>query len=96
MFSKRAAVVILVGVNLLLLAALLIGSYSLPSAFAQSGARAGDFACVTAKVAGQSYDVLYVVDIPARKLYAFHPTSTRASQLVAAPPRDLSKDFSRK
>ncbi|GAG39493.1 unnamed protein product, partial [marine sediment metagenome] len=47
MFSKRAAVVILVGVNLLLLAALLIGSYSLPTAFAQSGARAGDFACVT-------------------------------------------------
>ena len=95
MLTKRSAIVLLVGLNLFLLAALVIGSYSLPAARAQSGARAGDFVCVTADAAGQEYDVLYVLDLPARKLYAFYPTSARANQLVAAAPRDLERDFGR-
>ena len=63
MLSKRSLVVILVGVNLLLLGLLLFGSFSLPSVFAQMSARPGDFACVTAKVAGHSYHTLFVVDV---------------------------------
>ena len=94
MFTKRCVLVILVGANLLFLAALLIGSYSLPAAYAQGSARPGDFACVTAKAAGQSYDVLYVLDLPARKLYALYPTQSK--RLMTAPPRDLAKDFGRK
>ncbi len=94
MLTKRFVIVILVGLNLLLLAALLIGSYSLPAAYAQGSTRAGDFACVTAKASGQTYDVLYVLDLPARKLYAFYPTQSR--RLTTATPRDLSKDFGRK
>ncbi len=94
MFTKRSIIVVLVGVNLLLLAALWIGSYSLPAAFAQGRARAGDFASVTAKAAGQTYDVLYILDVPARKLYAFYPT--QQLRLTSAPPRDLAKDFDRK
>lgn len=94
MFTKRSLIVVLVGVNFVLLAALWVGSYSPPAAFAQGSARAGDFASVTAKAAGQTYDVLYVLDVPARKMYAFYPTQQQ--RLKAAPPRDLSKDFDRK
>ena len=96
MFTKRSMIVMLVGLNLFLLAVLLFGSYSLPAAYAQVGARPGDFACVTAKVAGQTYDVLYVLDVPSRKLYAFYPTGGHTNQLAATQPRDLAKDFDRK
>jgi len=93
-FSKHSIIVLLVGLNLFLLGVLLIGSYSLPSAYAQSGGRAGDFALVTAKVAGQSYDAVYVLDRPSRKLFALYPTGGgQRVQFVAAPPRDLVKDF---
>ncbi len=95
MFGKRSAIVTLVGLNLLLLAALILGSYSLPAVYAQGGARPGDFACVTAKAAGQTYEVLYVLDVPAHKLYAFHPTRGHTNQLAATAPRDLARDFNR-
>jgi hypothetical protein len=83
----------LVGLNLFLLAVLTIGTYPPSAAYAQPGARAGDFVCVTAKTASQSYDVLYVLDVPARKLYGFYPSGRGRGRLVASPPRDLKADF---
>lgn len=77
MLTKRSTIVLLVGLNLFLLAALLIGSYSLPAARAQSSAQASDFVCVTADAAGQEYDVLYVLDLPA-------PSFMRSTRPVAA------------
>ncbi len=94
-FTKRSVIAILVGVNLILLGALMMQSYALPAAFGQGGGRPGDFVCVTAKAAGQTYDVLYVLDVPARKLYGFYPPSGQAKRLTTAPPRDLAKDFGR-
>ena len=91
MFTKRSVIVALVGLNLFLLAVLLIGSYSLPSAFAQTRGRAGDFVCVTAQATGQSYQVFYVLDAPRRKLHAFVPTVQR--KLAYAGFADLKKDF---
>ncbi len=96
MFTKRCAIALLVGLNLLLLAVLVFSSYSLPFAHALGDGRPGDFASVTAKAGGQSYDVLYVLDLPDRKLYAFYSTSAQTRRLAAAPPRDLSLDFPRK
>lgn len=93
MLTKRTPIVLLVGINLLLLAAILFQSYSLPRAFAQARGRAGDFVCVTAKIVGQDYDALYVLDVPEQKLYAFYPTSGRGNKLAATPGRDLAKDF---
>jgi hypothetical protein len=92
-FTKRSLIVLLVGVNLFLLALLLIGSYSVPAAYAQSGGRAGDFSMVTSKVAGQSYDVVFILDRPARRLHALYPTSARQVQLAPAQSRDLVQDF---
>ena len=93
MHARRSLIVLLVAANLLLLAALVFEIDSTPAAYAQSGARPGDFVCVTAKAAGQSYDVLYVLDVRARKLFSFYPTSAQRNQLAPTAPRDLVKDF---
>lgn len=85
----------LVAVNLLLLVALVMGSLSLPTAIAQIGGGAGGFACVTAKAAGQTYDVLYVVDVATKQLYGFYPVRGQKNPLVTSKPRDLAADFQR-
>lgn len=93
MSSKRSAIAILVGVNLFLLA-LLIGSGIQPaSAYAQTGGRAGDFSCVTAKTQGQSYDAVYVLDRPGRKLHVFYPTNVQRMDFAYGGYRDLKADF---
>ena len=93
MLTKRTLVVLLVVANLILGAALLTSTTSLPPAFAQAGLRSGEFLCVTAKPSGQSYDVLYVLDVPSRQLHAFYPGLPQSKNLTQAQPRDLSKDF---
>ena len=93
MFAKRSLITLLVGLNLLLLVVLMIGSYSMPSAFAQAAKRPGDFIAVTAKAQGQAFDVLYLLDSGDHKLYALYPTSLQRKQYAAVQPRDLKKDF---
>ena len=91
--TKRSAITVLVVVNLCLLAALLSVCFSLPIANAQPGARGGEYVCVTAKPASQTYDVLYVLDPAAHRLHAFYPGLPQSKQLSRAEPRDLKKDF---
>lgn len=94
MISKRSWIVLLVGVNLLLLAVLVLGSYSLPAAFAQAGGRPGSYVCVAAKAQGQNYDVAYVLDAGADKLHALHPAMPgRGAKYKYAGFRDLNEDF---
>lgn len=93
MKTKHSVIVLLSLVNLVLLAALVLGSYSPTAAVAQSGARPGDFISVTAKAAGQSYDVLYVLDVRERKLVGFYPGAGNRGQLRSTAPRDLTQDF---
>ena len=93
MLSKRSAIVLLVGLNLLLLVAVLAQSIALPRAAAQPGAGNSDLVSVTAKSRGQTYDVLYVLDVPQQKLHAIYRTPLPRNRLVAAPPRDLTRDF---
>ncbi len=93
--TKRTTIAMLVGCNLLLLVLLLAQVASLPGAYGQVGGRTGDFISVTAKAAGQSYDVLYLLDVPARRLHAFYPDSPQARRLMQVPYRDLSADFGR-
>ncbi len=91
--TKRAAITALIVANLCLAAALLSARFSLPLANAQPGRGGGEYVCVTAKPAGQSYDVLYVLDPAAHKLHAFYPGLPQSKQLSRAEPRDLKKDF---
>ena len=91
--TKRTIVVMLAGLNLFFLALMIAGSTSPPAAYAQKGGRAGEFSCVTAKAAGQSYDVVYILDRPGRKLHALFPTAGRGKKFEYAQFRDLDKDF---
>jgi len=93
MLCKRSWIAGLVVVNGVLLAVLLFGRSWLPTAFAQGGARPGNFVCVTAKATAQSYDVLYVLDVPERKLHAFYPGNVQSRELAYAGSRDLKADF---
>ena len=92
MLSKRWVIVLLVGANLVLLAALLIGSYSLPAAHAAGQGRPGDFIAVTAQAPGQGYDVLYILDVPEKKLHALSPGNKKQLQPVQFPA-DLQQAF---
>ena len=91
--AKHCAIVLLAGLNLLLLAALLLSVSSPPKAFAQSRGKTGEFVAVTAKASARSYDVLYAVDSSEQLLYAFYPKRAAAGQLAWSAPRDLRKDF---
>jgi len=91
--TKRFAITVLIFANLCLFAALLSVCFSLPNAYAQPSGRGGEYVCVTAKPASQSYDVLYVLDPAAHKLHAFYPGLPQSKQLNRAEPRDLKKDF---
>jgi hypothetical protein len=89
--TKRSLAVLLAGLNMLLLGILLLGSYRLPAAAAQAGRRGGDFLAATVTAPGQSYEVLYIVDLPDRKMHAFVPDSQR--HLQYANFVDLMQDF---
>lgn len=91
--TKRFAITVLIVANLCLVAALLSACFALPATYAQGGGRGVDYLCVTAKPAGQTYDVLYVLDPTAQQLHAFYPGLPQNKQLSRAEPRDLKKDF---
>ncbi len=93
MLTKRSWIVLLGGVNLVLAALLVAGLVALPSAFAQGGTRAGDLVTVTAEAGSRNYDVLFMLDVPARKLHAFYPANPQAKTIAHAAPRDLAQDF---
>ena len=93
MLTKRSWIVLLGGLNLVLAALLVAGLVSLPSAHAQAGARPGDFVTVTAKAGNRNFDVLFMLDVPARKLHAFYPANPQARTMEQAVSRDLAQDF---
>lgn len=90
--SKRSLIVALVGLNLFLLAALILSSYSPPAAYAQRIGGAGNFVAVTAE-ADEAYDALYLVDLPNRTLHVYIPARDNAGKLEYAGSRDLQRDF---
>ena len=95
MFRKRSIIVLLAGLNLLLLGLLVAGTYSLPAAMAQNSGRAGDFVTVTAKPAGQAYDVVYVLDVPAEKLHALYPANFQQKKYGYGQFVDLAAEFAK-
>lgn len=91
--AKGSLISALIVVNLCLLAALLSACFALPSAYAQPGGRGGEYLCVTAKPAGQTYEVLYVLDPATHSLHAFYPGLPQSRLFSKTEPRDLKKDF---
>lgn len=93
MLTKRSWIVLLGGLNVVLGGLLVAGLVSLPQAHAQGGARPGDLITVTANAGNRNYDVLFMLDVPARKLHAFYPANPQQRTIEHAPPRDLAVDF---
>ena len=89
--TKRSIIVALVGINLFLLAALILSSYSPPAAYAQRVGGAWNYIAVSCEV-DESYDALYLVD---RRLHAFVPSQTQDGSIEYVGSRSLKGDFER-
>jgi hypothetical protein len=81
-----------VGLNLFLLAAMILSTYSLPAAYAQRVGAGMNYISVTCE-ADLDYDVFYLVDLPNRTLHAFIPARTLDGKLQYVGSRDLARDF---
>ena len=93
--SKRSIIVALTGLNLLLLAALILSSYTPPAAYAQGRGRAGDYLMATVQI-HEDLDALTVINIPRGFLYVFRPQQTRnGAKLALTGQRNLNTDFRR-
>ena len=96
MQTKRTFIVALAGVNLFLLAALIFSTVSPPAAHAQMvTGRAGDFVMATCQ-ASQDFDVLYIIDRPARILHCYAPLRDRSGQVAYVGSLSLANEFRRR
>lgn len=93
--NRRSALSLLLVLNAALLLASILSSDRPRTAEAQVPGGNSGFLCVTAKASGQAYDVVYLLDVPERKLHALYPASPQNRQLSYAQFRDLSKDLGR-
>lgn len=89
--SKRSWIAALACLNLLLLAALVFATVSLPAAHAQATGLARNYLVVTGEIQNE-YDALYLLDRRERTLHAFIWDKTRRD-LVYTDWRDLERDF---
>jgi hypothetical protein len=92
---RKGLIVALVGINVVLLLALVLG-YAAPPAKAQVIGGGTDYLLVTGKSTGGTVDAVYVIDLGKRKLGAwkFDVNSKRLLQYTKAT-RDLKRDFKR-
>lgn len=89
--TRNMALSLLVCVNLVLLTALCLSTYSLPAAQAQGTGLAGNYMMVTGEIQNE-YDALYLVDLRERTIHAFYWDKGR-KQLVYSDMRSLERDF---
>jgi hypothetical protein len=91
--SKRALVVLLAGVNLLLLAVLILAGYRLPAAYAQPAPLGQNYLMVAGEI-HDGVDGLYVLDLAQRRMFVFIPNRDQNNRRVTLEAfRDLQRDF---
>jgi hypothetical protein len=89
--SKTTCLSLLVCVNLILLTAIVLCSYSPPAAYAQGTSLAGDYLVVAGEIQDQ-HDALYLIDLRNRLLHVLYfDRGTRRLRYAAS--RDLELDF---
>jgi len=94
--TRRVLITLLLGVNLVLLLALVLTAYSPPQAIAQGIARSSEYIMVaaTAEVAN---DAIYLIDLRTRQMHAFRSTFPRLAdqptRVTLMHTRDLARDF---
>ncbi len=93
MRTKRFLILTLIGVNLALLASLIILNYDLPEAFAQQRGGGAKYAAVTAQYTGGT-DALYVLHVQKRVLLAIIPQQNQSGRMQWPPSvRDVAGDM---
>jgi hypothetical protein len=92
MLTKRGVIVALAGLNLVLLAAIILSVWSPPAAYAQRIGGSANFIAVTCE-ADESYDVFYLVDLPNRALHAYVPSRKQDGTIEYVGSRNLERDF---
>ncbi len=92
--TKRTIIAGLAGLNLFLLAAIVLTADLLPSALAQRLGAAGSYLSVSCK-ADTDYDALYVLSLADRKLHCFVPKRDRSGKVDYGQSRNLEEDFNR-
>ncbi len=91
--TKRAIITLLVGVNLLLLAALILVLRQPPLAHAQAAPLGQNFAMVAGEIR-DGVDAVYLIDLPQRRLHVFVPNRDQSNRrLFHAGFSDLQRDF---
>lgn len=90
--NKRSWIVLLVGVNLFLLAALLFSVFPGPEAYAQRVGISGNFMIVAGEIQ-DGYDALYLFDVAERRMHVFTIEKGGAGRLQHRDFRDLKADF---
>ena len=89
--KKSTLLSMLVCLNMLLLTAIVLRSYSLPTAVAQGTGLAGNYVVVAGEIQ-DGYDAVYLIDLQSRFLHAFYyDRGTRS--LRHGGFRDLERDF---
>ncbi|MFQ5410685.1 MAG: hypothetical protein ACE5EC_00240 [Phycisphaerae bacterium] len=91
--SKRVLIVLLVGVNLALLATLILSRRTLPAAHAQAAPLGRNFAMVAGEI-NDGRDALYVLDLSKRLVHVFIPNRDQNNRrMFYEGYRDLQRDF---
>ena len=91
--NKKSLIVLLVGLNLLLLATLILTSWQLPAAYAQAAPLGQNYVMVAGEIR-DGVDALYVIDLSNRRMHVFIPNRNQADRkLIYSGYRDLDKEF---
>lgn len=91
--TKQSLLVLLVGVNLVLLATLVLWTWELPEARAQTAPLGQNYVMVAGQIR-TGVDALYVIDLAQRRMHVFLPNRNQASRTVFHGGwRDLQKEF---
>ena len=91
--NKRTLIVILTGLNLLLLAAVVLVAFPPPKAHAQAAPLGQNYAMVAGEIR-DGVDALYLIDLPRRRLHVLVPNrDLNNRRMIYAGGRDLQRDF---
>ena len=91
--TKRGAIVLLIGINLTLLAILLLAAWRPPAAMAQAVPLGSNYLMVAGEVRDAA-DALYVFDLSKRRMHVFAPNVDQNNRRINYVGfRDLERDF---
>ena len=91
--NKRASVLLLAGLNLLLLTVLILAAWRPPVARAQAVPLAANYLMVAGEIRDGA-DALYVFDLAKRRMHVFVPNVDQNNRRVVYNGfRDLERDF---